>query len=790
MVAYLTAIELRRRWRSTVLLALLVATVVGIVVATTAGARRSSTSFDRYLDRLHAPDAIAFGDPAVRARLGDLDAVQEALEMELPAVLPEDAGDFFYPMVSAPSGRLPYDIMRMPVTQGRLPDPSAPLEVALSERTAARLGLGLGDELSMASFSPAVQDQFDAGEDPALDGPRLALSVVGIVRDPGDIGARKDDITLTFLSPAFRDTYGPDAIGTLSAGTFLVLRPGRTLTEVTEALKGEEVELDTSFFTPDGLRRQLTPTVQAIGTALAIFAAVVALAGLAAVAQLVARLQQSIADDDRTLAALGCARTTRWARLVTSGTVAIAAGTALGVAAAAVASPLFPVGLARQAEPDPGFHLDAPALLGGGVAALVIGLGVVGGLALWRVRRSPLADSTLRVSALGRTAARSGAPTPVVSGLSFTSGTPGAPGRAAVGGVLLGVLGVVATVVFGASVARLQAAPHLYGWGWDAIIEGADLSDLGDEPFDTRELVADPDLTAVGTVITQLSVTIDGVPEFATATRDVKGHLRPVVVAGRAPVEADEIALGGDTADRVGAGLGDTLDVGLGDSTAPMAVTGIVALPVSQDGGSSASGAYFSGAAADQLGFDDLCEYGDSCSRAVGLVLDEGVAASTISERYQDPERDIAVYFPTPPPEVERLTAVQDLPTYLAGFLALLAAIGVSFAAATTVRRRRADLAVLRTLGMTARQLRTVISSLVLALTCGGALAGSVLGLVVGRQVWRAVAASVSLPFAPDLPLAAAVAVPALAVLLAQVTATLSRRAAGRTPAAIVLRTE
>jgi hypothetical protein len=468
----------------------------------------------------------------------------------------------------------------------------------------------------------------------------------------------------------------------------------------------------------------------------------------------------------------------------------MAAGTVLGVAAAAAASPLFPVGLARRAEPDPGLRLDGLVLGAGGAIALAVGLLVVCGLAGWRVRRSGLSIPRLRVSGLGRLAARSGAPTPIVSGLTLTSGTPGAPSRAAVGGVLLGVVGVLATAIFGTSVARLREAPDLYGWGWDAIIEGADLSDLGDRAIDPEQLLADDDLTSVGMVTTQLPVTLDGVPEFGTSTRDVKGHLAPVVVRGREPVGTNELAVGGDTADRIGALVGDRVEVSLGGQPASMTITGIVALPVPEDGGSSASGAYFTGATAEAMGFDDSCADGDSCSRAVGLVLRDGVAPATIAERYADPDRDIGVYLPEPPAEVERLTAVQDLPAYLAGFLALLAATAVSFAAASTVRRRRVDLAVLRVLGMTGRQLRTTVSVLVLALTAAGALAGTVLGLVVGRLVWRSVVDSMSLPYAPDVSLALAVLIPVAAVLLAQAAATLSRRSAGRTPAAVVLRTE
>ena len=103
---------------------------------------------------------------------------------------------------------------------------------------------------------------------------------------------------------------------------------------------------------------------------------------------------------------------------------------------------------------------------------------------------------------------------------------------------------------------------------------------------------------------------------------------------------------------------------------------------------------------------------------------------------------------------------MEDLPRYMAIFMAGLAAAAISFATTTTVRQRRRDLAVLRVLGMTGRHVRSVVVVLVLALTGFGALLGGALGIIVGRQVWRAVMGSVSLPFSPSLPVAAVVLVP------------------------------
>jgi hypothetical protein len=792
MVGYLTGIELRRHWRGTLLLALLVALVVGTVIASVAGAGRSRTAMQRYLEEVRPFDAAAFGDPDARAGLHDLEGVAAAPEMELLAASFEIDPEGFYPLVVVEDGVAPYDYARFPVVDGRLSAPDAPRELMLGERTAERLGLTVGDTATLVTYTGdtarAVFMDGDGRNQPPPDGPDIDMTVVGIVRDPGDIGARESDLTLTFLTPAFREEYDGDEVGIIADGTILFLEPGASAKAITEAVEGEDVEIDTTF-SATSVGAAVDPTMQAIATALYAFAGIVALAGLVAVAQSLARSQQAAGDDDHTLGALGVGRSARWARLAVPGVVAVVAGTAGGIALALAASPLFPVGLARRAEPDRGFDVDLPALVSGTAAALLLGGLLAVGLAARQVRRATV-DASPRLGIVSRFAADAGAPSPVVSGLSLVSGTPGAPGRAAVGGVLVGAVGIIAALTFGASIDRLRGDPELYGWGWDLTIEGADLSHLPTDSFDPSVLLDDDDVVAAGTFVNQIPVSLDGHPEFAMAVHDVKGHLSPVVVAGRAPLEPDEVALAGDTIEQLDVGVGDEITVVASDREEAMRVTGVVALPVPEDGGSSATGAWFSQHAAERFGFDGACGESDSCTRAIAVRLRDGADPATIGARYRDDEAEVDIALPSPPGEIERLNAVQGLPGLLAAFLALLAAMAVSFAVATTLRRRRIDLAILRTLGMTARQLRTAVSALVLGLTAGGAILGTVLGVVVGRQVWQAVVDSVSMPFSPSIPVTALVLVPMGAMVLGHLVATTARHRAAATPAAQILRAE
>ena len=70
---------------------------------------------------------MASGDPAARAAIGELDAVEAAIDMELVAAFPEADEESFYPLMVTDGGALPFERMRAPVVDGRFPDRDAPV---------------------------------------------------------------------------------------------------------------------------------------------------------------------------------------------------------------------------------------------------------------------------------------------------------------------------------------------------------------------------------------------------------------------------------------------------------------------------------------------------------------------------------------------------------------------------------------------------------------------------------------------------------------------------------------
>jgi predicted lysophospholipase L1 biosynthesis ABC-type transport system permease subunit len=95
---------------------------------------------------------------------------------------------------------------------------------------------------------------------------------------------------------------------------------------------------------------------------------------------------------------------------------------------------------------------------------------------------------------------------------------------------------------------------------------------------------------------------------------------------------------------------------------------------------------------------------------------------------------------PQLPVEIDRLRQVDWLPVALTLLLGAFALLAVGHGLVTGVRRRRRELALLKTLGFVRRQVRATIGWQATALAAIGIVVGVPLGLVAGTLVWRAVA--------------------------------------------------
>ncbi len=203
-----------------------------------------------------------------------------------------------------------------------------------------------------------------------------------------------------------------------------------------------------------------------VATGLMAFALVAGLAGLVMVAVAIRRYVDGGAAALPALRGLGVSRRERTLALAFPILPVLVVGTALGVVGASLASPLFPLGLAREAEPHLGLDVDT-LVLGAG---LLLTAGVVGGLGLWAAWAAVRAEAPSATRARSRpsrasTAAVAAGCSPAVTvgmGMALDPGRGRAPipVRSALAGTVVAVVGIVAVGVLAASLDRLEETPQ------------------------------------------------------------------------------------------------------------------------------------------------------------------------------------------------------------------------------------------------------------------------------------------------------------------------------------------
>jgi predicted lysophospholipase L1 biosynthesis ABC-type transport system permease subunit len=142
------------------------------------------------------------------------------------------------------------------------------------------------------------------------------------------------------------------------------------------------------------------------------------------------------------------------------------------------------------------------------------------------------------------------------------------------------------------------------------------------------------------------------------------------------------------------------------------------------------------------------------------------------------------------PAEIATLERVRWTPVLLAALLGLLAVATVGQTLVSSIRRRRRDLAVLKTLGFLRSQVSAAVAWEATTLAALAALIGLPLGLMIGRIAWRALGEQLGIVPDPATPaLQLLVAFPAT-ILLANLMAVIPGLLAGRIRPAVALRTE
>jgi ABC-type lipoprotein release transport system permease subunit len=142
------------------------------------------------------------------------------------------------------------------------------------------------------------------------------------------------------------------------------------------------------------------------------------------------------------------------------------------------------------------------------------------------------------------------------------------------------------------------------------------------------------------------------------------------------------------------------------------------------------------------------------------------------------------------PAQIVNYSSAGTTPTLLSSALAVGAVSALGLMLVASVRRRRRDLALLKTLGFTQRQLAATVawqSSIAIFI---GTVVGVPTGIVLGRYLWNLFAREINAVPAPSVPTLTVALIAIGALLLANIVAAFPGRIAARTPTALVLRAE
>jgi hypothetical protein len=693
--------------------------------------------------------------------------------------------------VGTPFAQFGSSVDRGRLITGRFADPTKIDEVTIDESLANRLHVRVGGNIPIESYSP---DQISAilhgaTNVGALSGPSLKLHVVGIDRLPLDLGDQAEVGGWLILTPAFDRAYS-HRIGIF--GTGLRVRTYRGETDVPGVIASARHIFGGSLLSTQGLaveKEGARSAINVLATALWISAGVAALAGTAIIAIGLSRESDLVRSRERMLRSLGFTRRQQLLTAAPFDLLVAGIGAVLAVGGSVALSPLFPVGVARQADPDIGLHAD-PFVMAVGVALLVGVVLVIGLTAGYRATapvaaRSNYATTGGKLTVSERLAHAGFGPTASNGArMAFTSGdtSPAVPVRSAHLGSIFGVLALTAALLFTTNLHLLAASPDRYGWTWDFKIADTSANTPCGGPI--FGLARTHGLASVSEVCFQ-NVQIDGHPETALAFTSLRGQrIDPKVILGRSPRNSSEIALGAATMRDLGKRLGDQVRVRGRKSSYTYTVVGETVLPSFGQAQPIDDGAVFTGS-----GFAPLFDPNIFSRYFVG-TYSAAANRSQVSERISAIPGLSQPSGPTLPVEVSHLQQTAWFPLSMAFLLGGLALVTVGSTLVVSIRRRRREFAVLKTLGFTRGQVGLTVAWEASAFAVTGAAIGIPGGLLVGIFAWHLVADGLGIQMTTVFPIGVCVCLAVGTFLGFNLIAVIPGRLAARIRPAESLRTE
>ena len=846
--------EFRTKWRAAVVLAVLLGLGGGLALTAFAGASRTDQALPQFLTyslpddggflvgSLSAPP-VTPGAPAGSLALSPL----EQRIVDLPQVAAYFRAPYLY-LSSDRTGRDPTDVAvigaadpdllrtvdRPLLLEGHLPSPKNPFAVTVNQLAAEADNLHVGSTVRLYAYSLA---QIKSGDltgavehVPVPNGPSFTVRVAAIVRSPQDVSAVAPlEARIGVIYEGDRDMYmTPAFLPRLAAGIGLPVQQFSGINLVGVRLRhgmGDFAKFaaaataiggDKIFASPGnvyGFQQAAASAEQGIHldvVALLLFGGLAAMVTFALVGQGVARQSLLESEDYATLRYLGATRAQiSHIVLLRSGLIG-AAGAVLAFVVAVVTSPLLPIGLARQADVHPGFAVDLAVLVPG---ALAIGVAIASwafvAFLLFNKRSGSAAGGREPAYRRGAWAQLSKSPLPPEAVIGTRLALESGSGRTAVPVVtamLTGALAVTmlaAALTFGTSLNHLVTSPRQQGWNWDALVGNP--NDLNDRIAQDGKLLAHDRFVAAYSAIAILAsqdqgvATVDGVSVPTLLAFDpLKGSVYPSLLDGHPPQADNQVVFGPQTLNRLHRSVGQSVKIPTPQGVLTLKIVGRMIVPSVGDLFSNeiGDGGWVYGPAVRKQQAQQQAASSGSSNATPPTVFDlfavryaKGVAPNAAYASLRAQFGPIVMRW-LPSEDVLNLESVDRLPFILAGLVGLLGAAIVGNTLITSVRRRRRDLAVLKTIGLTPRQVASVVAWQATTFSFVALIVGLPVGTVAGRWAWDLVASNIGSATPPFVPVLAIVLVVPAAVAVCNVMAAVPSWVAARVPPATTMRSE
>ena len=774
------------RWGSYASVVLLVALAGGLSMAALAGARRTQSAFPAYLAATSASDLQL---QAEGLRNGTSDLADELAHLplvthvgEAPSLFIVPLGPNGRPVPDAVSGPLSSEVDavgslggqyftqdRLVVVKGHMANPASTSQMVASTLAASLSGWHVGEKLEFAAYS--VRSVEASGFNLAAIKPssRFTLTLAGLVVFASQVVNDYVDRypALVVMTPAL--TRRLQASEAYPVYDLRLEHGNRDVPAVQREIigllpRGTVYNFELTSVAEGEVERATKPEVIALG----VFGAIAALVTLVVGGQAVSRGLWTERDDLDVMKALGSGPLSLALSAMLGLLGAVLTGALLAVVVAVALSPLAPLGRVRQVDTAPGIAFDW-AVLGAGFLVIVLGLGALTVvLAYRRVGRSGAhlpGYAPEHPSRIVSAAAGTGLPASMVAGLRFSlergSGRSAVPVRSALLGAVLAVGVVVTTLTFASGLHTLVSQPPLYGWNWDYAISSAGGSDI--PPAALKLLDHNPYVRA-WTGYSYANVQVDGetVPVLLSETN---AAVSPTILSGHALRTKSQVVVGAATLAELHKKLGDTVLVSYGSPKdapvyvppTPMKIVGTATLPAVGNSGalhtSMGTGVMIPNeieppAFRQALHNPDpnlngptlaVVRFRAGAPAAGGLASLQHVANQATRVMNADPQGQGDVYEVIGvqrPAEIVNYQSTGATPAILAIGLAAGAVVALGLTLIASVRRRRRDLAMLKTLGFTRRQLAATVASQASVAAMTGIVVGVPVGIAVGRWLW------------------------------------------------------